>query len=617
MLHHEKRRGSFFGRRRTTCAAALLVATLFAQPHTALAAWARNGNPVCRASGMQDESAIDWAHAKSNAGKTFEGAVIAWRDSRPGADGSDIYAQFIDTDGLLNWPSSSNPQENGVVICDAAGSQREPKVAVASRITDENNVWFGWLLEEDNGLHIFANSRLASEGLNQTDNGVRVCTDNHEQRDYDMVGDYSTGDVIVVWADNRNGNWDIYAQRLKSVPDNGIQRAWGDNGVVVCKEDSVQDKPRVVLADYRKVGGAFVVVWEDERAGRKNRDIYAQRLNVDGDRVWALAGKPVCNDTGAQKNFDVIAADRYGDRGVIVAWEDYRAAQTDSTRIDIYAQKLDKSGDVAWPSADGVVVTAATKAQLSPRLVADDKEGAFVVWVDQRAARPVFYHQRLDQSGAVKLDQNGVKGKDADEPYPWGFSLSGVRGGFVVSRVVGSAPDLDIDATRYNIYGREAQSAPLSRAFLNQYRPVAPLLGAPEAAIVAFTDTRNDDFDVYASIFKVPPVKTELQPQDSSPVTADTPRPLRLTLLPNRPNPFGTSTELNIGAQHDADGTIRVFDVAGREVCGPRPIRVTAGWQRVQFDARDNAGRPLPSGVYFCRVESGNQVARIKMVVSH
>lgn len=42
----------------------------------------------------------------------------------------------------------------------------------------------------------------------------------------------------------------------------------------------------------------------------------------------------------------------------------------------------------------------------------------------------------------------------------------------------------------------------------------------------------------------------------------------------------------------------------------------TAGWQQVRFDGRDNEGRVLASGVYFCRVEAGGSVATKKMIIA-
>jgi beta propeller repeat protein len=63
---------------------------------------------------------------------------------------------------------------------------------------------------------------------------------------------------IVVWEDNRNGNWDIYGFDLTSQAE-----------FPICTQDGDQEKPSI-YTDPNET--AYVVVWQDRRAG--NADIY-------------------------------------------------------------------------------------------------------------------------------------------------------------------------------------------------------------------------------------------------------------------------------------------------------------------------------------------------------
>ncbi len=104
----------------------------------------------------------------------------------------------------------------------------------------------------------------------------------------------------------------------------------------------------------------------------------------------------------------------------------------------------------------------------------------------------------------------------------------------------------------------------------------------------------------------------------STAVTAigDTPAfPKSLTLLPNSPNPFGSSTEVRVGLPHEADVRLDVFDVAGRRVASRDAGRMNAGWVRIGFDGRDDRGRALASGVYFYRVTAGRETTTHRMVI--
>jgi hypothetical protein len=71
-----------------------------------------------------------------------------------------------------------------------------------------------------------------------------------------------------------------------------------------------------------------------------------------------------------------------------------------------------------------------------------------------------------------------------------------------------------------------------------------------------------------------------------------------------------------VGSPAAQDATLEVFDVAGRRVRASR-LALHEGRQSVPFDGRDDGGRPLASGVYFCRLGSGLEVRTSKLVVRH
>ena len=86
-----------------------------------------------------------------------------------------------------------------------------------------------------------------------------------------MVSD-GAGGVIVVWQSAQGTSYDIYAQRLSAT---GVA-LWKADGVPVCTADSDQTNP-VITSDG--AGGA-IISWWDWRNG--NYDVYAQRINGSG-----------------------------------------------------------------------------------------------------------------------------------------------------------------------------------------------------------------------------------------------------------------------------------------------------------------------------------------------
>lgn len=86
--------------------------------------------------------------------------------------------------------------------------------------------------------------------------------------------------------------------------------------------------------------------------------------------------------------------------------------------------------------------------------------------------------------------------------------------------------------------------------------------------------------------------------------------PSAFMLLQNYPNPFNPSTRIRYSLGKAGFVSLRVFDVAGREVASLVNEVQDAGFTSVDFD-----GTSLPSGVYFYRLTSGNVTQTRKMLL--
>ena len=119
---------------------------------------------------------------------------------------------------------------------------------------------------------------------------VPVCTAEHIQ-EFPFVVTDGAGGVIAIWHDVRNGNRDIYAQRINAEG----EMQWSLNGIAVYAGEHEQGWP-VAVSDG--AGGA-IIAWGD---GRNNRlDIYAQRVDANGKILWDTAGVQVCVDDARQE----------------------------------------------------------------------------------------------------------------------------------------------------------------------------------------------------------------------------------------------------------------------------------------------------------------------------
>jgi hypothetical protein len=85
-------------------------------------------------------------------------------------------------------------------------------------------------------------------------------------------------------------------------------------------------------------------------------------------------------------------------------------------------------------------------------------------------------------------------------------------------------------------------------------------------------------------------------------------------LRPNSPNPFRRSTTLEFEIPRSARVQINVYDVGGRLVAEVLDEVRNAGTQSVVWDGRDRSNTPVPSGVYWARLQAGDLHAAVRMV---
>jgi hypothetical protein len=101
-------------------------------------------------------------------------------------------------------------------------------------------------------------------------------------------------------------------------------------------------------------------------------------------------------------------------------------------------------------------------------------------------------------------------------------------------------------------------------------------------------------------------------------------RPTAFALFQNYPNPFNAATQLRLDipvlntgnwGHLPVDVTAEVYNINGQKVRTLVHGKLGAGKHLLRWDGTDGQGRPVGSGIYFCRVRAGSYRRDVKMVL--
>ncbi|MCF7919519.1 MAG: T9SS type A sorting domain-containing protein [Candidatus Cloacimonetes bacterium] len=148
------------------------------------------------------------------------------------------------------------------------------------------------------------------------------------------------------------------------------QVEWLEDGIPVRQGVNIEwFRSAISLED-----GGCVFTWSDTRLG--DRDVFAQRVDSDGNMLWGVEAAMVNGEINRQEDIVVINGN---DDETIYAWVEFRHEDAG----DIYAQKLDGNGNIMWAS-EGVPLCLVEDIQISINIVSDASGGAYIIWLDDR-----------------------------------------------------------------------------------------------------------------------------------------------------------------------------------------------------------------------------------------
>ncbi len=570
------------------------------------AQWAADGIRICAFLSNQT--------APSMTADGAGGAFIVWEDSRTVT--THVYAQHIDATGAQLWAA------NGVAASLGGNAQTSPRVCVddaggciiawqsgscdigAQRISEGGaRLWtdtgvivydtsycssglclcrdgaggalVGWVDSRGYaGLpDIYAQRVRGSGALAWESGGVAVCTADYAQTGLRMQYDGRCG-AILAWVDSRWGGFDTYGIFCQSIDSLGAGR-WTANGVSLITDPMCLQQYPSIAADG---SGGAVIAYLDWCMG--THYCYAKRVTAAGVRPWSSWGVSVCGQEGESSPPSAVTDGR---KGAIVVWSDNR-----NGNLDLYAQRVDSLGALAWTSG-GIPLVQAANNQHSYSVCSNGTGGAIAAWRDFRidTQGADVYAGAVGFSGgpiATFLESSDVRADGSGITLVWTLSAMDNGVTFEVGRATGGAGDfvcLDgaIEANGRSFVYRDGDCEP-GAAY--RYRVMAQ---TGESRFVLFE----------TGVVEIPAAA--------------------LLLSQNAPNPFNPATAVEYYLPWRCAVRLVIHDAAGRTVAILADEVQEAGPHSVVWKGTDNAGRNVASGVYFCVLRAGKESLTRKMVL--
>ena len=388
---------------------------------------------------------------------------------------------IIVTNLSAQW-SSDSLQNTPIIVY--SGDQVVPKI----KATSDGGCYIAWY-DNRNGNYDMYLQRLNAQGEKMWAQDGLLISDHPQDSwvtDYDLAVD-AQDNAILVFNDLRNGDdngWDVFAYKIS--PDGDF--LWGPDGVGLSPAVNSEGEmsPKVVVTSE----GNYVFAWT--RSG-SNDEVALQKLSSDGTKLWGNDGLTILGQQGGDASHPLLVAAK--NDSVIVLWKNMIGSYP-ATKTILVTQKISPNGTFAW-DANGVVVynNGDIPTYYDPVMCSDDNSGAFVAWEEQPTTNESYVEiGHLNADGSLGYPLNGIKTAATSSRKHWkpSITFNPTENALFCYWI-----DTDISQNQYGIYGQKLDLAG-NLFWGSDGKTFIPLGGRT----ISFVRTAGTDTSVYVGYFQ-------------------------------------------------------------------------------------------------------------------
>ncbi len=319
--------------------------------------------------------------------------------------------------------------------------------------------------------------------------------------------------------------------------------------------------------------------------------------------MWPINGVVICDTVGAQGPSSITMST---DTTVVVVWADGRNGFANR---DVYAQSLRISGAPMW-AIQGLPVCDTINRQEGGEIVTDGIGGTIICWLDERSGYKNIFAQRINSNGQKLWMSQGVAICTTNSTSDYQKIVPDGRSGAIICWQDRRSGNWDVYAQHIDSLGNilwDINGMPVCTAVNNQqYQEM--IASDSGTAIICWSDWRSGSARGYAQKVGDEIVGITERMQDARYKMQD----MGLEIYPNP-----SSKTLDIRwqmADNSQNISLKIYDATGRVVRQfNHPTNLP--FNQVIWDGRDNDGKRLPGGIYFCELKVDEQRLTKKLIL--
>ena len=417
----------------------------------------------------------------------------------------------------------------------------------------ENGVGCFWSESRSfiSGFDIFFQS-IDTDGIIQlSQGGVSAAMSNGDDYVKDIVHT-PDGNYLIFWVEEI---WPASRLKFNKIDSNGdVAIGWPPSGHSLSDQSLGANNVSVKkISDSEGV----LAVWNQDG---NFSDIYAQKINWEGNVQWGNNGVAICTADNDQSSisFDIDSDGSFA----FISWEDYR----NGTDYNIVGKKIDIHSGVI--NSEDIFFSSDTTSQQKP-LVKSVAPGEFIlIWEDGR--------------GYINSDPLLINGVDL----------------YGSAYIVGSGRTTGIDGIPISVEYHDQKKAKMTKYSGNDY-------------LLHWIDLRSSGKEDLANYYAKTIRRSDILSVDENGSSAPIPNSFSIESV--YPNPFNGNVSFDFNVSSPGLIEFRVYDISGRLVADELILSGYQGRHRISWDGRDQFGRLVSSGVYYYKLRLGIDIIKGKI----